>query len=75
MCSLSLSSGSLRGQCLGGADDPFLMVLAKVAPYVLIWLAFTLMYLVMPIPGCAGRCLAVRSADGYGVPVVAMVLY
>jgi membrane protein len=27
---------------------PFLMVLAKVAPYVLIWLAFTLMYLVMP---------------------------
>lgn len=27
---------------------PFLMVLIKVVPYILIWMAFTLMYMVMP---------------------------
>lgn len=27
---------------------PFLLVLAKVLPYLLVWLAFTLMYMVMP---------------------------
>jgi len=49
MCSLSLSIRDLSGDsALVELMTPFLMVLAKVAPYVLIWLAFTLMYLVMP---------------------------